>query len=179
MTALGPSRALKAVLAALQTRACYDALDTERAAQPSGVPTIPTDASMAASTADSKRTPPTRPAGPITASAAATASVSSFGLDRHDESERVESSLPGACEGWGLQTHFERANGQEGAVADDSPAVYKLHSPPIRARHVAISDFVMDCEGARRAPRVRRLNRLLAAPAAMRQPTHACLRDDR
>ena len=49
------------------------------------------------------------------------------------------------------------ANGQLWQVTDDSSAIYNLRDPKVTVRRAAMGTFVLDIEGARRLPRVRRL----------------------
>ena len=80
-----------------------------------------------------------------------------FGFERKDEPAEIVSHIPGPFEGWGPRTRFRLANRQVWQVTDDSSAVYLLRDPKATLRRAAISGFEIDIEGARRAPRVRRV----------------------
>ena len=109
---------------------CYDALPLDAAAAPASVPTP----------------------------AAAPPIAATFGLQRADEAVlQVVSSIPGLFEGWRAGDRIRLANGQLWQVSDDSSAVYSLRDPKVTLRRAAMNTFVLDIEGARRWPRVRRL----------------------
>ena len=100
---------------------------------------------------------------PAAASAAAAASVAgplaaAFGLQRPDEGvQELASSIPGLFEGWRAGDRIRLANGQLWQVTDDSSAVYFLRDPKATVRRAVMGTFVLDIEGARKLPRVRRL----------------------
>ena len=95
------------------------------------------------------------PAAP--ASAAQLAAVG-FGLQRADEAVlEIASSIRGLFEGWRAGDRIRLANGQLWQVSDDSSAVYYLRDPRVTVRRAAMGTFVLDIEGARKLPRVRRL----------------------
>ena len=84
--------------------------------------------------------------------------AAAFGLQRVDETVlEIVSSIPGLFEGWRAGDRIRLANGQLWQVSDDSTAVYYLRDPKVTVRRAAMGTFVLDIEGARRLPRVRRL----------------------
>ena len=91
--------------------------------------------------------------------AAATPPVATtVGLQRADEAVlEIVSSIPGLFEGWRPGDRIRVVNGQLWQVSDDSNAVYYLRDPKVTVRRAAMGTFVLDIEGARRMPRVRRL----------------------
>ncbi len=113
---------------------CYDALP---------VAPLPTAATGPAASA---------PAAPATTAAA------SFGLERPvDGMQEISSRIAGQFEGWRAGARIRLANGQLWQVIDDSSAVYDLRDPKVTVRRAAMGSFMLDIEGARRMPRVRRL----------------------
>ena len=99
-------------------------------------------------------------APPATASAAAAtpALAATFGLQRTDEAVlEIVSSIPGLFDGWRPGDRIRLANGQLWQVSDDSSAVYQLRDPKVTVRRAVMGTFVLDIDGARRLPRVRRL----------------------
>ena len=117
--------------------ACYDAL--------------PLGAAAAA--------PPAVASGTAAGAAVATSPLAAtFGLQRADEVVlEVVSSISGLFDGWRPSDRIRLANGQLWQVSDDSSAVYQLRDPKVTVRRAAMGTFVLDIEGARRQPRVRRL----------------------
>ena len=112
--------------------ACYDAMPLQAPVAPSA-PSVP---------------PPT----------VATAPVSSFGLARADEAtQTITSSIAGVFEGWDPGSRIRLANGQLWQVVDDSRGTYYLRDPKVVVRRAALGSFVLDIEGVKRLPRVRRL----------------------
>ena len=84
--------------------------------------------------------------------------AATFGLQRTDAAvAEIVSSIPGLFEGWRAGERIRLANGQLWQVSDDSTAVYYLRDPKVTVRRAAMGTFVLDIEGARRLPRVRRL----------------------
>jgi hypothetical protein len=117
--------------------ACYDAL-----------PVVAAAAAIVAPAPAVKPPPP----------AAAAATAASFGLEAtRGELPEITSSLPGRFEGWGPRSRFKLANGQVWQVADDSSGVYDLDNPKVTVRRAALGSYMLEIEGARRAPRVRRV----------------------
>ena len=121
-------RRCRAIAEGTQRLACYDALSLAPAAPPAVVP------------------------------APAAAAAATFGLERQPpEMQEITSHIPGIFEGWQPKTRFRLANGQVWQVSDDSSAVYDLRDPKVTVRRAALSGFVLDIDGARRSPRVRRV----------------------
>ena len=100
-------------------------------------------------------------AAPTTVASAAAAGpplATTFGLQRADEAvQEIASAIPGLFDGWRPGDRIRLANGQLWQVSDDSSAVYQLRDPKVTVRRAAMGTFVLDIEGARRQPRVRRL----------------------
>lgn len=115
--------------------ACYDAL----------VPaaTLPTAGTALVS-------PPPAPAA---------ATVATFGLEqqRDQQLKDISSRIVGDVDGWGPRTRFKLENGQVWQISDDSSAIYALKSPRVKISRAVFSGFEMEIEGAKRAPRVKRV----------------------
>jgi hypothetical protein len=89
---------------------------------------------------------------------APTATPASFGLQTpRDELDEINSSIRGHFEGWGPRSRIPLANGQVWQISDDSSASYELNDPKVKVRRAALGSFVLEIEGARRAPKVRRI----------------------
>ena len=132
-------RACRALAETAARLACYDALPL--AALPSAVPG-----------------PAAVPAQVPVPAPAPAAAAQAFGRARTDDLIEVVSHIPGNFEGWGPRTRFTLANGQVWQVVDDSSGVYALRDPKVTVRRAAISGYELDIEGARRVPRVRRID---------------------
>ena len=130
-------RACRALAETAARLACYDALPL--AALPLAVP--------------GPAAAPAQVRVPAPASAA-----QDFGRARTDDLIEVVSHIPGKFEGWGPRTRFTLANGQVWQVVDDSSGVYMLRDPKVTVRRAAMSGYELDIEGARRVPRVRRID---------------------
>lgn len=90
--------------------------------------------------------------------AAPPAGVAAFGLpESRNEIAEIASSLAGRFEGWGPRTQFRLVNGQLWQVSDDSSGVYDLQDPRVKVRRATFGTFMLDIDGARRSPRVRRV----------------------
>lgn len=89
--------------------------------------------------------------------AAAPAAVPTFGEERRDEAQSLQSSIPGFFEGWGPRTRIRLANGQVWEVADDSQGVYALTDARVTVRRALLGGFVLEIAGANKVPRVRRV----------------------
>jgi hypothetical protein len=63
----------------------------------------------------------------------------------------------GKFEGWDRGTLIKLANGQVWRVEDDSSEIVYLDSPKATLRRGALGSVYIDIEGARGAPRVRRV----------------------
>ena len=81
-----------------------------------------------------------------------------FGLDRPvDKTQEITSRIVGRFEGWRPGERIRLANGQVWQISDDSNGVYYLLDPKVTVRRASMGTFVLDIEGARRTPRVRRV----------------------
>lgn len=127
--------------------ACYDALPL--AALPAAIAAIGAPPAVAA--LGQRAAPPAAPA------TAAKSGEESFGFEGRSATQEVSSSIPGIFEGWDRRTRFRLANGQVWQVIDDSSAAYYLRDPKVVVRRAALGSFMMEIEGARQAPRVRRV----------------------
>lgn len=124
----------RAIPEAAQRLACYDALPLPAGAGATAAPAAP-------------------PLGALQAPAA-----SSFGLRREAEAlDAITSHIAGLFEGWEAGSRIRLANGQLWQVVDDSRGSYYLRDPKVTVRRAAMGTFVLDIEGAKRQPRVRRL----------------------
>ena len=98
-----------------------------------------------------------RAAPPVAPAPAAKSGEESFGFEGRSATQEVSSSIAGIFEGWDRRTRFRLANGQVWQVIDDSSAAYYLRDPKVVVRRAALGSFMMEIEGARQAPRVRRV----------------------
>jgi hypothetical protein len=154
---------------AAERLACYDGLPLKaaaaavpapQAATPAAPPkpaaaiaVVPVPPVTSAATAVAAMAP-----APTAATAPAAPATSNFGLEApRDEAAQVSSHIAGRFEGWGPRSRIKLANGQVWQVSDDSSAVYDLLDPRVTVRRAALGSFMMEIDGARRAPRVRRL----------------------
>ena len=119
--------------------ACYDALPLAAVGSPRLAPNpvaLPT-------------------AVPATSSAQ---SVASFGLETPGEKlQEIRSHIPGLFDGWRAGDRIRLANGQVWRVVDDSRADYNLRDPQVTVRRGALGSYLLDIEGAKQLPRVRRV----------------------
>ncbi|RVU46371.1 hypothetical protein [Rubrivivax rivuli] len=94
---------------------------------------------------------------PARVAPAASVAAPNFGQERRDEPQALQSSIPGFFEGWGPRTRIRLANGQVWQVVDDSQGVYALTDAKVTVRRALLGGFVLEIEGANKAPRVRRV----------------------
>lgn len=73
------------------------------------------------------------------------------------ENNTLTSSIIGKFEGWDRGSLIKLANGQVWRVEDDSSEVVYLDSPKATLRRGSLGAVYIDIEGARGAPRVRRV----------------------
>lgn len=133
----------RAIPEAAQRLACYDALP------------LPAGAGEPAARADR---PEAAAPGKASAGALAAPAASSFGLRHEAEAlDAITSHIAGLFEGWEAGSRIRLANGQLWQVVDDSRGSYYLREPKVTVRRAAMGTFVLDIEGAKRQPRVRRL----------------------
>jgi hypothetical protein len=128
----------RAIAEAAARLACYDAMPSR------AVPAAPPGA--------------TSPGPAAAAAAPAPTVVPSFGQQRRDEPQTITSQIAGVFEGWGPRSRITLANGQVWQVDDGSEGVYFLQSPKVTVRRALMGGFQMEIEGARRVPRVRRVD---------------------
>lgn len=129
----------RAVTEAAARLACYDAL-----------PLVAAPAAQASTAVAAAAVTPTTPA-------VAPAAVQSFGQERRDEPQTLSSHIAGAFEGWGPRSRITLANGQVWQVIDGSEGVYYLQNPRVTVKRALMGGFQLDIEGAKRSPRVRRV----------------------
>jgi hypothetical protein len=134
----GALQRCRAISEAAARLACYDALPL--APLSTLAPPAPAPAAV----------PPVPPA-------AAPAVVQSFGQERRDEPEAIASHIQGVFEGWGPRSRITLANGQVWQVVDGSEGVYFLQNPKVTVKRALMGGFLLDIEGAKRTPRVRRV----------------------
>jgi hypothetical protein len=123
--------------------ACYDALE---------VPSVPQ--AQPASRAGAQPVPAQPAAQP------AAQAPEQFGLEHRKQAatlDAIESTIPGAFEGWRPKSNIRLANGQVWQVADDSSGVVYGSNPKVRVRRGALGAFYLEIEGTNRSPRVVRL----------------------
>ncbi len=116
--------------------ACYDALAPAAPAPPAPVPAA------------------------ALAPAPAPSAEAAFGLEHRQARqapEAVESRIPGRFDGWGPNDRIRLANGQVWQIVDDSRGVMSAQDPKVRVTRAALGSFLMEIEGKRQAPRVRRV----------------------
>jgi len=128
----------RAIAEAAPRLACYDAMPSR------AVPAAPPGA--------------TSPGPAAAAAAPAPTVVPGFGQQRRDEPQTITSQIAGVFEGWGPRSRITLANGQVWQVEDGSEGVYFLQSPKVTVRRALMGGFQLEIEGARRVPRVRRVD---------------------
>lgn len=137
----------RAVAEASARLACYDA--------------IPARAASAAATA-----PVAAPAARVAAPAAAPAPAMNQAFElqstvrkqaQEASNTTLASTIVGKFEGWDRGTLIKLSNGQVWRVEDDSSEVVYLDSPKATLRLGALGAVYIEIEGARGAPRVRRV----------------------
>lgn len=125
--------------------ACYDA-----------IPAAPVSAAAAA---------PAPVPAPARVSAAAPAPTQEqrFGMETVKPAEPeapkfIESTIPGRFEGWGPNTRFTLANGQEWRVVDGSEAVLSpMQDPKVRIVRNVFGTTFLEIPGTNNSPKVRRV----------------------
>jgi hypothetical protein len=132
--------------------ACYDALPVQSAAPLRTAPAAAAGPAPAA--APAAVTPPAAPAAAV---ATAPAAAQRFGQESRDEPQSITSQIAGVFEGWGPNTRIKLANGQVWQVTDGSEGLYHLQSPKVTVRRALLGGFQLEIEGAKRSPRVRRV----------------------
>lgn len=138
-------RACSALADTTARLACYDALPL--AAAPAALPAVAAEAAPSTATATTSGVPLPTPA-----------STQAFGRERKDDLSEIVSHIPGLFTGWEPRTRFTLANGQVWQVVDESRGVYALRDPKVTVRRATMSGFELDIEGAKRMPRVRRVD---------------------
>ena len=95
---------------------------------------------------------------PTATKPAAPTAEASFGLESAKAAPQdISSSIVGLFEGWERNTRFKLANGQVWQVSDGSSAVYYLRDPKVTVRRALLGGFDLEIEGARKSPRVKRV----------------------
>lgn len=164
-SAAGDWQRCRAIVAAAERLACYDALVDARSA-----PTTPAAATApaaapappAAPVAAAAATPAAAPAAPAPAPAATTAAQAAaeadFGLPASSRGPReITSTLPGFFPGWEPRARLRLANGQVWQVIDGSSAVLYLRDPVVKVQRGALGSFFLEIAGTNVSPRVRRV----------------------
>lgn len=124
--------------------ACYDALP---------LPTVAPSATAGLASAAARD-----PARPATAATTTAQAVASFGLEAAGEKlQEVRSHISGHFDGWRAGDRIRLANGQVWRVVNDSRADYSLRDPQVTVRRGALGSYLLDIEGAKQLPRVRRV----------------------
>jgi hypothetical protein len=137
--------------------ACYDALPLANAGSAGSTVTANT-----LSTQSAKQAPPPLVAGATSVSTTTlrpAPTEAGFGLEQQRDQQvtKIVSRVVGVVDGWGPRTQFRLENGQVWQVTDDTSAVYNLKSPKVKIERAVLGGFEMEIEGAKRAPRVKRL----------------------
>ena len=145
-TEAGALQRCRAVAEPSARLACYDALALRAA------PTAPTVPSFSGAAPAAAAVPAV-----IAVTAVAPTVVQTFGQERREEPQTISSHIPGAFEGWGPTSRIRLANGQVWQVVDGSEGVYFLQSPKVTVKRALMGGFQLDIEGAKRTPRVRRV----------------------
>ena len=156
-----PVAAPAAVPAPVATQPAVVVVPATAAATPAAArtPTVPVAAGPAPAVAAPAAPVAAAPAAPVAAAPAARSADSQFGLEdrRAAAVQEVSSSIAGLFEGWGPATKFRLDNGQVWQITDGSSASYYLRSPNVKVARAALGSFRLEIEGARQAPRVRRV----------------------
>jgi hypothetical protein len=134
---------------------CYDAISL-------GVP-------ASASTATATAAPAATAAAPLSSAAPVAAAVSTrarleqdFGKEQMsspDRIDRIETTVSGEFEGWVPNQRIRLANGQVWKISDDSSEEIftVLKNPKVVIARGALGAIFMDIDGARTAPKVKRV----------------------
>jgi hypothetical protein len=133
--------------------ACYDAVPLANVGGNASANTVSTTQAHPPAAGATTLSTTTLRAAPVVASEAG------FGLEqkRDEQLKVILSRIIGPLDGWGPRTQFRLENGQVWQVSDDSNAVYNLKSPAVKIQRATLGGFEMEIEGAKRAPRVKRL----------------------
>ena len=122
--------------------ACYDALVISPPGSASGV-----KGSMALQ--------------PSPAAQAAQRKPDQFGLEEKlankNESDAIESRIPGNFEGWSARSNIKLANGQVWQISDNSSRAHYIDNPTVRVRRGALGAFYLEIQGTNISPRVKRV----------------------
>ncbi len=100
-----------------------------------------------------------RPDAPLPGEVVPVPAVALFGMEHQSDRQvkEINSRILGNFEGWGPRSRFRLENGQVWQINDESAAVYALKSPRVKISRAVFGGFEMEIEGAKRAPRVKRL----------------------
>lgn len=105
-------------------------------------------------------TPPAPLAAPVAAVPAPAPPAATFGLEQRStaaQEQQVESRIEGLFEGWGPSTRIRLANGQVWQIADGSSGTAGLTNARVKITRAMFGSFMLEVEGMRAAPRVRRV----------------------
>lgn len=158
--AAGDWQRCRAIVAAAERLACYDALVDARSA-----PTAPAAATAPAPAPAPPAAPAATAAGaapaaptPAATTAAQAAAEADFGLPASSRGPReITSTLPGFFPGWEPRARLRLANGQVWQVIDGSSAVLYLRDPVVKVQRGALGSFFLEIAGTNVSPRVRRV----------------------
>jgi hypothetical protein len=100
-----------------------------------------------------------RPDAPLPGEIVPVPAVALFGMEHQNDRQvkEINTRILGNFEGWGPRSRFRLENGHVWQISDDSSAVYALQSPRVKISRAVLGGFEMEIEGAKRAPRVKRL----------------------
>lgn len=71
--------------------------------------------------------------------------------------DAIETVIVGEFEGWVPKQRIRLANGQIWMIADDSQEDFSVSNPKVKIERGALGAIYMDIDGARTAPRVKRV----------------------
>jgi hypothetical protein len=153
-------RTCRAVADKTARLACYDALPLAAATAAPAAPAAAPASSVAPSAvvaAAAAAAPAAAPA--VVPAAPAKASETNFGLEaqRAAETQQIASRITGIFEGWSANSRITLANGQVWQVIDGTSASYYLKDPKVTIARAAMGSFRLEIDGARQAPRVKRV----------------------
>ncbi|MCP2009837.1 hypothetical protein [Duganella violaceipulchra] len=104
---------------------------------------------------------PVAPAAAVTAPQAKVEQERSFGAETQSTTiiklDSIESSIVGNFDGWVPKQRIRLANGQVWMINDDTQEDLSLVNPKVKVERGLMGAIYMDIDGARTAPRVKRI----------------------
>jgi len=129
--------------------ACYDAIPPGFKAHAGAAPAAASTAAPAHAAVPASAAPAVDRAFEVQSSTVAAARAAS--------APTLETSIVGEFEGWGPGQTIRLANGQIWRVEDDSSEIVYITNPKVSLRKGMMGAVFMDIQGARGAPKVRRI----------------------